>query len=137
ARSIGAPARDLPAEPPSAAPARDAGWIGGDEVSDAPVDSKDETARLRLSDLPLPIAAAARGESDELDMPAEGEAPRPPIELDAERDLPALGSLRGRPPPRRTRPASPAAQATRADLPAELDELRGDGGVDLPAVVAP
>src|SRR5690606_17369530 len=57
ASSIGAPARDVPAEPPSAAPARDASWIGGDEVSDAPVDSKDETARLRLSDLPLPIAA--------------------------------------------------------------------------------
>jgi predicted Zn finger-like uncharacterized protein len=148
AKSTGAPAPgEVQHVMPSAAPAPDAAWSSGDDANDAAVDSKESTVRLHLSDLPMPVVAAALG-VDEPARPAPekqraaparpsaaSEPASPPLELDLQDDLPIVASPQKRPPPRRHRAPQPEAPAVedKAALPAWPEEL----DVGLPAVVAP
>jgi predicted Zn finger-like uncharacterized protein len=112
---------------PSAAPASDPAWLAGDEVADAPA-SAGQSAPLRISELPQPVAAPPRGAPSDLPQrpaPVELRAAEKaaPLELELEEDLPIVATGIKRPPPRRHRAPQVELTEEEADLPARLDDL--------------
>jgi len=132
ARSSAVPALgEIPPATPAAIQASDGGPLASDDTNEAPADSKESTVRLHLSDLPMPVIAAAFGADEVRDRAPE--KPSRPLELDLQEDLPIVAPPQKRPPPRRHRAAAPGTSDEAAELPVRPE----DADVGLPAVAAP